>query len=442
MSETRKILSLAWPLIIGQLGQMMLGVADTVMVGALGVIELAALTFASLIFYVPFLFGMGALTAVSIRTSAARGRGDAETARSVCRNGFYLGTGIGVGLFLLSLGLLPLLDRFGQEPEVAERATGYFVLIMASGIPALMGIALKNHADAMDHPWPAFWISFSGIILNIGLNWVMIFGKLGCPALGLEGAGWATLISRILILLATVAWFLRSKKLDQWVPVYWFRNPDYHELRRLFVLGWPGALQTLAEVGAFSCAGVLIGRYGAESLAAHQIALTCAATAFMVPLGLSMALTVRVGETHGSMDRGRMRRIAKSGWLLSLGFSGFSAMIFLTFGETLASWFIEKDEVIAMATGLLAIAGVFQIVDGLQVASGGMLRGMQDVRVPAGLGIASYWLAAIPLALFFGDGLGFEEKGVWWGLATGLGVAAVVLGRRLLGKLREQVMVE
>ncbi len=436
MSETRKILSLAWPLIIGQLGQMMLGVADTVMVGALGVIELAALTFASLIFYVPFVFGMGALTAVSIRTSSARGSGDAETARSVCRNGFYLGTAIGVALFLLSLGLLPLLDHFGQEPAVAERASGYFVLIMASGIPALMGIALKNHADAMDHPWPAFWISSCGIVLNIGLNWVMIFGKLGCPVLGLEGAGWATLISRTLIMLVTVLWFLRSKKLADWVPVHWFRKPNYPELRRLFSLGWPGALQTLAEVGAFSFAGVMIGHFGAEALAAHQIALTCAATAFMVPLGLSMALTVRMGEAFGEVNTHRMRKISHAGWLLSLAFTGISATLFLTVGGDIAALFIDNTDVISLAASLLAIAGVFQLVDGLQVVSGGMLRGMQDVKMPATLGVLSYWLFAMPIAWMLSEGMDMGSRGVWWGLASGLGIAALFLGYRLHRKTR------
>ena len=180
-------MALAWPLIIAQLGQMSLSVTDTVMVARLGVVELATLTFSSLLFYVPFVFGIGLLTAVSIRTSSARGAGNAEMARSVCCNGLYLATMVGTGLFLLALVLVPYLDHFGQVPEVVTRTPTFFLLIMASGVSGLMGVALMNHANALNRPWPAVWIMLIGIGLNIGLNWVLIFGKLGLWRSGLRG---------------------------------------------------------------------------------------------------------------------------------------------------------------------------------------------------------------------------------------------------------------
>ena len=163
---------------------------------------------------------------------------------------------------------------------------------MVSMIPALMSMALKNHADAMDRPWPGFWIFLAGVVLNIFLNWVLIYGKLGSPALGLEGAAWATLISRTLILFAMFAWLNQSNSLSEWVPYRWFRKPDWSAIRRLWAIGFPASIQMVCEVAAFSAAGLLMGRFGEEAMASHQIALMCAATAFMVPLGLSMALSV------------------------------------------------------------------------------------------------------------------------------------------------------
>lgn len=414
---------------------MLLGVADTLMVAKLGVVELASLTFANLLFHVPFVFGIGMLSCVSVRTSGARGANDASKARAVCRNGLYLAAAMGVVLFLVAgLGLVPFLGYFDQPSDVVAMTPNYYLLIMGSAVPALMGLALKNHADAMDKPWPAFWISICGITLNVVLNWVLIYGHLGAPALGLEGAGIATVIARTMIFVAMVVWLIKSSSLKEWVPIRWLRLPDLHEIREQLRLGVPASLQTVAEVGAFSASGLLIGKFGAEALAAHQIAVTCAATAFMVPLGLAMALTVRMGEAFGADDRPRMRRIAKAGWGMSAVFAVVSASVFLLLGEELASLFIDESEVIGLAAALLGIAGLFQLVDGLQVASSAMLRGLEDVRVPAMLGFAGYWLAAIPLAVVLAFFAGFGPLGVWWGLACGLTIAAVVLGIRLWRK--------
>ncbi|QQL45604.1 MATE family efflux transporter [Sulfuriroseicoccus oceanibius] len=410
--------------------------ADTLMVAKLGVVELAALTFATLIFHVPFVFGIGMLTCVAVRTSVARGAGDRAKGRAVCRNGLYLGAATGILLFLLvGLGLVPFLGWFGQPEAVVTRTPSYYLLIMASAVPALMSIALKNHGDAMDRPWPSFWISFAAIVLNIGLNWVLIYGNLGAPALGLEGAGIATLIARILMFVAMVVWLTRSKVLHDWVPRRWLRVPDFGEIRQQLKLGVPASLQTVAEVGAFSASGLLIGKFGAIALAAHQVAITCVATAFMVPLGLSMALTVRIGEAYGAEDGPRMRRIVRAGWGMSVGFALFSAVVFLCFGEPLAAMFLEEPDVIVLAAALLGVAGLFQVVDGLQVASLAMLRGIEDVRVPALYGFAGYWLAAIPLAYVLAFHTSLGAVGVWWGLAAGLTIAAVVLGGRLWKKV-------
>ncbi len=439
--ESRLTLRLALPLMIGQLSQMLMGVVDSLMVGHLGVTDLAALTFANSLFHVPFVFGIGLLTGISVFTSNSRGSDDAPGARGSCRHGLYLATALGLVLFGISWLVSMNLDFFGQPAAVALRTTVFFQIIMASVIPALASIALKNHADALNRPWPPFWIFLGGVGLNVGLNWVMIHGNLGCPALGFEGAAWATLISRTAILLAMFWWLMRAKGLREWVPHRWFRAPDFSDLRRLLSVGLPASIQMIFEVSAFSLAGLIMGRFGPDAMAAHQIAITLAATAFMIPLGLSMALTVRIGEAHGAGEMKRLRPIAISGWLLSGGWSLVAAACFLIFGKSLASLFIDAPAVVALAASLLVIVGVFQLVDSLQVVSSAMLRGLHDARVPAVMGFASYWLVGLPVGAGLAFGLGLGATGVWWGLAAGLFVACVTLSPRLwrsTGKARQR----
>jgi len=436
LHESRLTLRLALPLMIGQLSQMLMGVVDSLMVGHLGVRDLAALTFANSLFHVPFVLGIGLLSGISVITSNARGANDAAGARGSCRHGLFLALALGVVLFGVSWWVSMNLDSFGQPASVAERTTGFFRIIMASVIPALASIALKNHADALNRPWPPFWIFLGGVGLNVGLNWVMIHGKWGCPALGFEGAAWATLISRCAILVAMVFWMVRAPGLREWIPNHWFRAPDFLDLRRLLSVGLPAGIQMTSEVSAFSLAGLIMGRFGSESMAAHQIAITLAATAFMIPLGLSMALTVRIGVAHGAGEVMRLRPIAISGWLLAAFYSILAAASFLIFGRFLASMFINAPEVIALAGTLLVIVGVFQLFDSLQVASSAMLRGMRDARVPAIMGFVAYWLVGLPVGASLAFGFRLEGVGVWWGLAAGLFVAAITLGPRLWKTIR------
>jgi MATE family multidrug resistance protein len=196
--------------------------------------------------------------------------------------------------------LIPFLHLFGQEPEVAAAADRYFLICAVSMIPAIGSMAVKNHADAMNHPWPAFWILLGGVLLNIFLNWVLIWGKFGAPTLGLEGAAIATLFARCAILAVMIWWSRGSRTIGEWVPRHWFKRPHGPSIRSLVKVGLPASLQLLAEVSAFVVATIIIGTISKEALASHQVAITCAATVFMVPLGISMALTVRVGEAWGA----------------------------------------------------------------------------------------------------------------------------------------------
>jgi len=438
--ELKSTLRLALPLMAGQVGQMVMGLVDTLMVGRLGATELAAASFANILIWIPLVFGMGLMVAVSMRVSQARGAGRPERAAEALGHGVWLAAAAGVVLAGGLLGLMPWLGRFGQPAEVVAAAPVFYFPVALSVVPALVAMALKNYADAMERPWVAFWITLGGIILNILLNWILIFGNLGVPALGLAGAGWATAIARAVTLIALFGWVARASAFRLWRPSRWLFVPRRDLLGRLLVLGAPVSLGLLTEVGAFGLAGLMTGWISTTALAAHQIALTCASFTFMVPLGLSMATTVRVGHCHGSRDHERMRAVAIGSIWAGGGLMAISATIFLIFGSVISGWFINDAEVRALAARLLIIAGLFQIFDGLQVAASGVLRGLNDVRWPALICLVAYWVVALPLAWLAAFGFGWRAEGVWTGLALGLAVAAAALVVRVHRHLHALVL--
>jgi MATE family multidrug resistance protein len=266
------------------------------------------------------------------------------------------------------------------------------------------------------------------------LNWILIFGNLGAPALGLAGAGWATLISRVVTFVA-LTWFVlagSSAPSEPWQPDRaWWR-----EQAALLRLGTPTGLQLVSEVGAFSAAALLIGRLGAVPLAAHQIAITCASTTFMFPLGVAMASTVRIGQALGAGRRELLRPIGAGAWVLGLVVMAAFTVILIVAGPAIARAFVSDPPVIAIAAQLLVIAAIFQLVDGVQVVGSGLLRGLHDTKVPMWINLVAYWVIALPLGSWFAFGRGEGAVGMWVGLAWGLLFAAVLLVLRFVRKTR------
>ncbi len=432
--ETWLTLRLAVPLVIGQVGQMLIALSDTLMLGWLGVVPLAASSFASNLIYVPMMVGVGMSLAVSVRVSQARGAGDSAAARAALRHGFYITLGLGALTLAGTAALLPFLGIFRQDPAVMEAVPTYLLLVAASMVPAMATMAWKNHADAMNRPWPAFWISLGGVVLNIVLNWGLIFGNFGMPAMGLEGAGVATLIARTVAFIGLVVWSARDAAMREWVPYRWWCMPDWKAVRNLLTTGFPASMQLLAEVSAFAAATLIIGMLGAGALASHQVALQCAATVFMIPLGISLAVTVRIGEAVGSGRRNAMRRIVIGGWMMGLLVNACSASAFVFANWEIAGWFIKEDGVRSMAASLLLVAAAFQLCDGFQVISVGGLRGLDDVRVPAWMMFGAFWIFGIPLGSWLAFGGEMGAAGVWWGLVTGLTLNAFMLGMRVWRK--------
>src|SRR3954465_1530455 len=282
--EIRPTLTLAAPIIVGQLSQMLMGVTDSAMIGHAGTVPLAASAFGNTLFNIFYILGIGMMLPVSIFVSRARGAGKLENAAEYLRHGLAMALAFGLLETLVMAALSTQLARFGQPPEVLAIVTPFFLLITASVIPVLVYLALRQFAEAMGHPWIPMFIMLAGVALNAALNWVFIYGHLGAPALGLTGAGISTLLSRTLGALVIFLWLRRDRRVREAWPRHWFGNYSGERVREILHVGLPAAGMLGFETTAFAFSGIMIGWLGAAPLAAHQIAISCASMAFMFPL--------------------------------------------------------------------------------------------------------------------------------------------------------------
>jgi MATE family multidrug resistance protein len=273
-------------------------------------------------------------------------------------------------------------------------------------------------------------ILLGGVLLNVLLNWVFIFGHWGVPAMGLDGAGWATLLTRLIQAGCFLAYLFHTPIMRSFHPVAWEVRYERLWFRRLLAIGWPVGAQHLLEVGAFSFAALMVGWIHAEAMAAHQIAITCATTSFMFALGIGMATCIRVGQTHGAGLHRRKRRIGLLSILMAAGIMGAFGILFISARAPIARLFVDAPAVIALATHLLFLAALFQVADGTQVAALSALRGLNDVRVPVLVAGLAYWLIALPAGYLLAFPCQLGAAGIWIGLAGGLGTAAVGLSWR------------
>lgn len=297
-------------------------------------------------------------------------------------------------------------------------------------------MVFKSFSEALHNPWPLLWMMLGVVLLNILLNYLLIFGHWGAPEMGLNGAGLATFLARMIGVCVVGCYVLRSKRLSVGLPQRWWAPLQISRLWSLLRLGFPISIQISIEFAAFAVCALLMGQFGSAALAAHQIALTCATTTFMVPLGLSMALTIRVGHAIGAKEKATCVRIILGTVLIAVGAMVLSASSFFFFGEPIADLFTNDVEVIAMAAAFLVVTGVFQIFDGVQVTVMGSLRAMHDVLVPTGINVISFFVLSIPLGIVLAFYLEVGAIGLWIGLASGLCVSAVILSGRLWYQLR------
>ncbi|MEO9518116.1 MAG: MATE family efflux transporter [Paracoccaceae bacterium] len=435
-AHTRAILKLGLPLIGGHLGQVAIGATDTIMVGWYGVTELASITLAGHYFFVLFLMGSGFAWAVMPMVAKFHAEEDEVNIRRSTRMGLWLSFLFALLAFPLLYWSLPILQLLQQGEAESALAAEYLKLAGWGIFPALMVMTLKSYLAALDRTQIVFWITLLAAVANGLLNYALIFGNWGAPELGLRGAAWASVLTQCVMLAGVVIyamWALPEHSLFQRM---W--KPDWDMFRKVFQLGWPIGLTTLSEVGLFSASAIMMGWLGTVPLAAHGIALQLASITFMVHLGFANVATIRAGNAVGRKDLDHLKRGARTAFGLSLAMSMATIVVFVVWPEMLIDLFLSSDEparmeILEIGVILLALAAVFQLVDGAQVIALGLLRGVQDTAVPMVLAGISYWAIGMPVSYYFGYVLGFGGAGVWMGLVVGLAVAGVLLMGRFWG---------
>jgi len=432
-AHVRAILVLGLPLVGGHMAQMGIGLTDTIMVGWYGAEALATVTLATTLFMTLMLAGSGFAWAVMPMVAKYHAEDDDQSVRRSTRMGLWLSAIFCAAVFPLLWWSEALLLMLGQLPQVASEAQLYLRILVFGLLPALVTMTLKSYLAALERTQVVFWVTAVAVPFNALANYALIFGNFGFPELGIEGAAIASLSTHLFSAAVVVGYILAFVPEHSLFQRIW--KSDWDMFATVFRLGWPIGLTTLSEVGLFAASAIMMGWLGTIPLAAHGIALQLASMTFMLHLGLSNAATVRAGNAFGRRDMPHLARGGAVALTLSALVALLTIVLFVSLPEPLISVFLDPDDparadIIATGVILLVLAALFQLVDGAQVVALGLLRGIQDARVPMVLAAVSYFGVGLPAAYVLGFGLGWGGAGVWSGLVIGLAVAAVLLNHR------------
>jgi MATE family multidrug resistance protein len=420
-------MQLAYPVMLGQLGHVLVGFADNIMVGELGAAHLAAVSLANSVAFIAFSIGIGFTLAITPLVAEADGERNAQNGNAYFQHGILMSLVLGFLLCAVLFLLKPLMSNLSQPTEVLVYALPYFDIIAFSMVPLLVFQAYKQFADGMSQTKYAMRAAIIANLINVALNYVLIYGKFGFPRLELVGAGIGTFISRV-AMLGFIMYAVHNKPVfADFVSRIRFSSIKKEIVKKVYFLGYPSALQLFFEIGIFGTAILLSGVLGTLAQAANQIALNLATMTFMIAVGLGVTATIRVGNQKGLKNFKELKRIGFSVFLLMTLIDIFFAAGFILFKDILPYAYIEDLEVIRMAASLLVIAGLFQISDGAQVVLIGALRGMQDVIKPMGITFVAYWLIGFPICYYLGLETNLGAIGIWIGLLVGLTVSAIRL---------------
>jgi multidrug resistance protein, MATE family len=436
--EVFKTIQLAIPIITGELAQVSLHLIDTAMVGAISYKHLAAASLVMTAANIPFVIGIGMTISVSQLVSMANGRRDNALISHYLFNGFLLCTAFAL---VISGGLVfgrNILRHLHQDPQVVVLALPFMSLVGLSIIPMLLFMTLKQFTDGLEYTKTAMILSVAALPVNIFLNWLLIYGNWGFPRLELVGAGYATLITRVLIFVVLGLIVLKHKTFSPYMALstnQW--KYSLKTIRALLRIGIPSSMQLGVEVCAFAVSGIIIGTISAASQAAHQIALSCAAFTFMVSMGLSQAGSIRVSNAYGRADWNSIRVIGKTTLITALLYGFFCAVCFVIFRWQLPLIFNENPVVVHLSALLLLFAAVFQISDATQATGAGLLRGIKDVKLPTVLITIAYWVIGLPVGWLFAFHDHMGAAGMWLGLIIGLTLASIFLSARFLNMVKK-----
>ena len=435
-AHIKKIIPLAMPIVIGHLGIMSMGIVDNIMIGRLGATWLAAASLGNALFSLLMILGLGATFALSPLIAAAFSAGDREECSILLHNGVWLFSAMAILIMFMLWGAEALIPFMGQEEEVALLAASYLHIVSWSMLPLMLFQTYRQFTDGLSHTRPAMYMLLLANGVNILFNWVLIYGHWGFPALELDGAALSTLITRIFLSLSLFIFVGTRRAYRAFRPTHIRLKLHREKIKKLLRLGIPSGFQAFFEIAAFSAMAVIIGWLGAEALAAHQIALSLAAITFMLVLGISSAASIRVGAEFGRPGHGDIRAAGFSSVWLGAGIMAVNGLLFVLFRKELVALFIDDAPVQHIAEQLLIIAAAFQIFDGIQAVAVGILRGIQDVKIPTAITFVAYWIINIPLGYLFGFIFNLGVEGVWYAFVLGLGSAALMLLGRFSHKSR------
>jgi MATE family multidrug resistance protein len=432
----KRNLHLALPVVISQIGQVSVMLIDNMMVGHVGTTELAASAFANNVFMVGMFFGMGITFGLTPLTGNSFGNGKMNEVVVWLKNGIFTHLFAGFGLNLIMAGIYFLLPYLGQTPDVVKLAKPYYLLLCLSYLPFMLFFSLKQFFEGTGNTKIAMHITISANIINIVFNYLLIFGKLGFPEMGLNGAGLGTLISRVAMPVLFFVYIIKTPVFKNYFVLAHQQLFDRQKIIRLLKIGIPIAFQIIVEGIAFSIGAIMMGWLGEVQLAAHQVAIGLASFTYMISLGISQANTIRVSHQMGVKDYKALKMAAFASTHLVLLFMSSMGIMFVFARNYLPFLFTVDTEVIKIAAGLLIIAAIFQVFDGLQVVMLSTLRGMADVKLPMFIAFFAYLVLGIPTSYLLAFPLMLGPQGIWYGYLVGLGAAGILFWFRFQHNLK------
>ncbi len=436
MQKIREILRIGLPIMLGQACVIILAFADNIMIGWHSVDELAASSFVNNVMNLFILTELGFATGMTPMIGADNGTGNIKGIGITVKNGLMTNGIIGgISIILLTI-IYFCLDHFGQAPELMPYIKPYFAIIGISTLFALGFNVLKQFTDGICRPMISMTLLMIGNLLNIFGNWVLIYGKLGFPEMGLTGAGISTLVSRALILLVFIVFIFKSKKMNEYARAIKEALLSRGEMKTVFKMGYPVGIQMALESSTFTFAAVMAGWLGVIQLAAHQVVITISQLFFLMMQGLSFAVSILVSNAFGRKDLGSVREYARKGYFMTLGISATLSALLYCFRYQAAGIFTDSPEVSAMAVSLFFLLFAYQFGDGLQLCFANVLRGIQDVRPIMYAAFVSYYLIAIPSAYVLGFKTSLGIHGIWLGFPIGLTLAGIFFYARYRSDLR------
>lgn len=432
----KETILLSLPLIATQIGHVFTGMVDNYFLGQIGKTEQAAGISANGIFVLLLVFLIGMSYASTPLVSSAHVNDEVKEKASLFKNSMFLNTGVAIIAFIILFFMSPLMDYMQQPPDVVELSKPFFNVLIFSMIPVSFFFTCKQYTEGLSYTRAAMYISITGNILNIILNYALIYGKWGLPEMGYMGSAWATFIARCFMGISFVWYILKNKRTREIVPYLKKVKINLPAIKPIWKIGINSAFQFTFEVAAFVVALFMAGKFGKEAIDAHGIAITLASGTYMFASGLSSAATIRVSNFAAEKNKQETKRAGNVAVMLVLICMGFFAIVFALLSDVLPKIFTNDAEILKVTSSLLIIAAFFQLFDGLQVTSIGILRGIEDVKFPTYITLIGYWVLALPLAYLLGFVYKMEVIGIWWALTFSLVFVGIALYWRFWYKMK------